>query len=442
MLAIVLAGQFMAILDVSIVNVAAPTIRADLGTSGSGLQLIISGYTIAYAMLLVTGARLGGLSGPRRLFLLGLALFTAASLACGLAGSEGTLIAFRLLQGGGAAMMVPQVLSIIQLGFEGAARAKALSAYSAVLAGGVVAGQVLGGTMVTADLFGAGWRPVFLVNVPVGIALLILGSRLLPSDHVPHARGLDPAGLITLTLTVSLLVVPLVLGRERHWPAWGWWSMGASAVLAAVFVAVERRARHPLVPGRLLRAPGMVPAALAIFGTMLTWGGFLFAVALHLQGGLGDSPLRAGLTFIPGAAGFAFASLYWRRLPARFHRVLIVVGFALATAGYLGIVPAFSGGGRVEPLLEIVLALIGGGLGAAYSPLFTVALANVAPADAPDASGIMAMMLQLGQVVGVATFGTLYLSLAPSSHAITVTGVGLAAAAVAAGVCALPLLRR
>ena len=205
MLAIVLAGQFMAILDVSIVNVAAPTIRADLGTSGSGLQLIISGYTIAYAMLLVTGARLGGLSGPRRLFLLGLALFTARVPRLRARRVRGALIAFRLLQGGGAAMMVPQVLSIIQLGFEGAARAKALSAYSAVLAGGVVAGQVLGGTMVTADLFGAGWRPVFLVNVPVGIALLILGSRLLPSDHVPHARGLDPAGLITLTLTVSLL---------------------------------------------------------------------------------------------------------------------------------------------------------------------------------------------------------------------------------------------
>ena len=218
--------------------------------------------------------------------------------------------------------------------------------------------------------------------------------------------------------------------------------MGASAVLAAVFVAVSAARGTRWSPDACCARLACCAAALAIFGTMLTWGGFLFAVALHLQGGLGDSPLRAGLTFIPGAAGFAFASLYWRRLPARFHRVLIVVGFALATAGYLGIVPAFSGGGRVEPLLEIVLALIGGGLGAAYSPLFTVALANVAPADAPDASGIMAMMLQLGQVVGVATFGTLYLSLAPSSHAITVTGVGLAAAAVAAGVCALPLLRR
>jgi MFS family permease len=441
-LAVVLAGQFMAILDVSIVNVAAPTIRAGVGASGSGLQLIISGYTIAYAMLLITGARLGGLSGPRRMFLLGLGLFTAASLACGLAGSEGTLIAFRLAQGAGSALMMPQVLSIIQLDFEGAARAKALSAYSAVLAGGIVVGQVLGGLLVTADLFGSGWRPVFLVNVPIGVALLIIGPRLLPSDHVRRDQGVDLPGLVTLTLAVSLLIVPLVLGHERHWPLWGWWSMAASVVLVGAFVAVERRARHPLIPGRLLRAPGLLPAALGIFGTMVTWGGFLFAVALHLQGGLGDSPLRAGLTFVPGAAGFAIASLHWRRVPARLHRVMILTGLLVAALGYLGIGTAFGDGGRGEPLVEILLAVAGLGLGVAYGPLFNVALASVTPADAPDASGVMSMTLQLGQVVGVATFGSLFLSMAPSSHAIGVTGLWLAIVVVVAAACVLPLLRR
>ncbi|WP_214416552.1 MFS transporter [Sphaerisporangium fuscum] len=441
MLAVVLAGQFMAILDVSIVNVAAPTIRADLGATGSGLQLIISGYTIAYAMLLITGARLGGLRGPRVMFLLGLGLFTAASLACGLAGSEGTLIAFRLLQGAGSAFMVPQVLSMIQLNFEGAARARAVSAYSAVLAGGVVAGQVLGGLLVTADLFGTGWRPVFLVNVPIGAAVLALAWRLLPRDHVARDQGVDLPGLVTLSAAVSLLVIPLVLGHEQHWPAWGWWSMGAGVVLAGVFVAVERRARHPLMPGRLLRAPGLLPAVAAIFGEMVTYGGFLFSVALYLQGGLGDGPLRAGLTFVPAAAGFAVVSLTWRRLPARLHRVLILAGFALATAGYLAEAPLLSGGDRGAPLL-VVLALTGVGLGAAQNPLFTVALAHVDPADAPDASGILSTTLQLGQVVGVATFGSLFLSLTPSSHAIGVTGLWLAVVAALAGACALPLLGR
>ncbi len=442
MLAVILAGQFMAILDVSIVNVAAPTIRTDLGTSGSGLQLIISGYTIAYAMLLITGARLGGLSGPRRLFLLGLALFTAASLACGLAGSEGLLIAFRLVQGAGAALMVPQVLSIIQLQFEGVSRAKALGAYSAVLAGAIVVGQVLGGVLVSADLFGTGWRPVFLVNVPIGLALLVVGSRLLPADHVRREQGVDLPGLVILSVAVSLLVVPLVLGHEQGWPAWGWWSMAASVVLIGAFVLVERRARHPLIPGRLLRAPGLVPAALAIFGAMTTWGGFLFTLGLYLQGGLGDGPLRAGLTFVPGAAGFAIASLNWRRLPARLHRKMILAGYVLAALGYLGISIALGSGGRGEPMLEILLLLTGLGLGAAYSPLFTVALAGVAPEDAPDASGLMSMTLQLGQVVGVATFGSLFLSLLPSSDAIGVTDLGLAALALAAGACTLPLLRK
>ncbi|MEU9883909.1 MFS transporter [Sphaerisporangium sp. NPDC051011] len=442
LLGIVLVGQFMATLDVSIVNVAAPTIRTDLATSGSGLQLIISGYTIAYAMLLITGARLGGLSGPRRLFLLGLAVFTAASLACGLAGSEGALIAFRLVQGAGSALMVPQVLSMIQLHFTGAARARALGAYSAVLAGGVVVGQVAGGALVSADLFGMAWRPVFLVNVPIGAALLVIGALLLPREHVPREQGLDLAGLITLSVAVVMLVVPLVLGHEQHWPAWGWWSMAASAAVTGVFVAVERRARHPLIPGRLLRTPGLAPSALGMFGSMVTWGGFLFSVALHLQGGLGDSPIGAGVSFVPGAAGFALVSLTWRRLPARLHRPVIFAGFAAAAVGYLGVARAFASGGDGQPYFGIFFAVAGIGLGLAYNPLFTVALENVAARDAADASGLMAMTLQLGQVVGVTAFGTLYLSLTPSAHAVGVTAAGLAATTVVAGACALPLLRR
>ncbi|GII67448.1 MFS transporter [Sphaerisporangium krabiense] len=442
LLGIVLTGQFMAILDVSIVNVAAPTIRADLGASGSGLQLVISGYTIAYAMLLITGARLGGLAGPRRMFLIGLAVFTAASLACGLAGSEAALIAFRLAQGVGSAFMVPQVLSIIQLHFTGAARVKAIGAYSAVLAGGVVAGQVAGGALVSADLLGMAWRPVFLVNVPIGAALLAVGLLTLPRAHTPGERGLDPAGLVTLSLAVTLLVVPLVLGREQGWPAWGRWSMAASAVLAVVFVLVERRARHPLIPGRLLRAPGLVPSTLGVFGAMVTWGGFLFSVALHLQAGLGHGPLAAGVSFVPGAAGFAIAGLNWRRVPARLHRPMILVGFAASAAGYLGVGWSLASGGDGMPWFMVAFTVAGAGLGLAYSPLMTMALQNVAPRDAADASGLMATMLQLGQVVGVATFGSLFLGLAPSAHAVNVTATGLAVTAVAAGACALPLLRR
>src|SRR3954469_19910551 len=240
-LAVLLLGQFMAILDVSIVNVAAPTLRGDLHASGAGLQMTIAGYTISYAVLLITGARLGDRLGHGRAFRWGLAGFTTASLLCGLAPTTGTLTAFRLLQGVGAALMMPQVMSLIQRTFDGGARARALSLYSAVIACGAVVGQVLGGVIVSADLFGTGWRPVFLVNVPIGLFLLVLAGRSLPADRGESGRGLDPAGVVTLSASVLPFVVPLVLGHEEHWPLWGWVSLGASVLAFAAFVAVERR---------------------------------------------------------------------------------------------------------------------------------------------------------------------------------------------------------
>ncbi|GAA3037823.1 MFS transporter [Streptosporangium longisporum] len=435
-LTVILAGQFMAVLDVSIVNVASPVIRSDLGTSGSGLQMIVSGYTIAYAMLLVTGARLGGRHGGRRLFLYGLAGFTAASLACGLAVSAGQLIAFRFLQGAGAALMVPQVLSMIQTSFAGAARARALGLYAAVVSGAAVAGQVLGGVLVSADLFGSSWRPVFLVNVPIGVVLLVLGARLLPAGGPSRHRALDLPGLVTLSAAVGLLVVPLVLGHERGWPLWSLAALVASAVMAGVFVLVERRVAAPLVPVRVLRAPGTVPSALVVFGTMTTYGGFLLACALHLQGPLGDDPLAAGLTFVPAAVGFTVVSLGWRRVPARLHRWMIVVSLGVAGLGYLLLSPALTAGNR--PLLAAAFVVIGVGLGGAFSPTLSVGLAHAAPEDAPDVSGLFVMMTQLGQVVGVATFGTLYLG----SGSVAATCLALTGTILLTGACALPLLRR
>ncbi|MBG0830360.1 MFS transporter [Planomonospora sp. ID67723] len=437
LLPVLLAGQFMAILDVSIVNVASPVIRSDLGASGSELQMIVSGYTVAYAMLLVTGARLGGRYGGRRLFLSGLAAFTVASLACGLAVSAGQLVAFRLLQGAGAALMVPQVLSMIQTSFEGAARARALSLYAAVISGAAISGQVLGGVLVSADLFGSAWRPVFLVNVPIGLGLLAAGARLLPAGGRGVHRPLDLPGLVVLSLAVSLLVVPLVLGHEQDWPLWGWAAMAASAAMAGLFVLVERRASAPLVPARVLRAPGVLPSALAVFATMATYGGFLFAVALHLQGRLGDSPIEAGLTFLPMGVVFAVVSLNWQRVPERLRPRMIVAAFGVAGLGYLGLSPALGGGGHGQPLLAVVLAVTGAALAWTFSPVLAVALARVTPSDASDASGLFVMVTQLGQVVGVATFGTLYLS----QGSITGTAAALAVTALAAGACALPLLR-
>jgi MFS family permease len=222
MLAVLLLGQFMCIIDVLVVNVAMPSIGASLHASGASLQLVVGGYTIAYAMLLITGARLGDRYGRRRAYQAGVITFTAASLACALAPDSQLLVAFRFAQGAGAAALVPQVFSLIQLRFTGPARARALSAYAAVLSAGAVAGLVIGGAVVSADLFGLGWRPVFGINVPIGIALALAVPRLIPHDEpqvgTPGTRRLDLAGLLVAGPAVLLVVLPLVLGHEAGWP--------------------------------------------------------------------------------------------------------------------------------------------------------------------------------------------------------------------------------
>jgi MFS family permease len=446
LLAIVLTGQFMALLDIFIVNVAAPTLRSDLDASGGDLQLVIAGYTIAYAVLLITGARLGGRYGHGRLFLAGLALFTLASLACGLASTSGQLIAFRFAQGAGSALMLPQVLALIQTTFHDRARARALTMFAAVLATGAAAGQLAGGLLIEADLFGWGWRPVFLVNVPIGLFLLAAGARVMPPARpgaAARARGLDLPGLALLTAAVLAFTVPLVLGQEEDWPLWCWLSLAASAVLTGVFARYEsglaRRGGTPLLSPRVLRTPGMTTAALRIFLAMAVNGGILFVLSLHLQGpteteGLGYSALRAGLLFVPTAVGFGATSLLWRGIPAARHALLAPAGFLLSAGAMLGMGLLLRDGDSGGPALLVAFAFNGCGLALAYSPTLTRSLALVAPEDAGDASGVTAMMTQLGMLVGIAAIGTLFLNRAENTLS---TADGLWAALLALSATAL-----
>src|SRR6266568_3198574 len=416
-LAVVLIGQFMAVLDASIVNVAAPSIHAALHASGASLQLVVAGYIITYAVLLVTGARLGDILGHRRVFLGGLVLFTLTSLGCGLAGTAGQLIALRLVQGAGAALMIPQVLSLIQRTHTGPARVRAMSSYSAVLAGGAVVGQLAGGLLISANLFGSSWRPVFLVNVPVGVALLVVGARALPHGKGEPGRTLDLPGLALLTPAVLAFVLPLVLGQPEHWPLWGWILMAASIPLAGAFILAERRGAAtggtPLIPGRVLRVPGVPVAIAALFTVMTIFSGFFFTLALHLQDGLGYSPLRAGLAFAPAAATFALVSLNWRRLPARSYSTLIVGGFVVFAAGMAGLAWVLRDGGTGGAGLYLLNALSGAGMAAAFSPLMTRVLLRVPVELAADATGVVVTVNQLGLLVGVGR-----------GHAVTVAGPG------------------
>jgi MFS family permease len=454
MLIVLLAGQFMALLDVTIVNVAMPTIGRSLHASGAELQLVVAGYTVSYAMMLITGARMGDIFGRRRMFLAGVTVFTLASLTCGIAPGVGVLIAARFVQGAGAAAMMPQIMSVIQLRFDGAARARALSAYTAVLSSGFVAGQVIGGVLVTANLFGTGWRPVFLVNVPIGLAVLALVPRVVPRDEPAGGRRLDLAGLAIAVPAVFGVVLPLMLGHQEHWPSWVFGCIAGGLVLAGVFVAMERRIADrggdPLLNLAVLRAPGLVPGLAAVAVLMITYGGFLFSFALHLQAGLGDSALRAGLTFAPCALVFGVCGYFWRRLPVSWHPLLPPLGCLVAVGGYLAVASVLRSGGTGGAALQAALIVTTAALAFGFSPLVTHALVRVPLRHAADASGLLTTTIQLGQAVGVATFGSLFLTLdahggasvaAVSGHALAVTMSWLAAVMLLGVAAGIPLAR-
>ena len=460
MLIVLLAGQFMALLDVTIVNVAMPTIGRSLRASGAELQLVIAGYTVSYAMLLITGARLGDIVGRRRMFMIGVGLFTLASLTCGLAPDIGVLITARFVQGAGAAAMMPQIMTVIQVRFSGAARAKALSAYTAVLSSGFVAGQVIGGLLVSANLFGTAWRPVFLVNVPIGLAVLALVPRLVPADEArdgspARPTRLDLPGLAVAVPAVCLIVLPLMLGHQENWPAWTLACIGLGFALVPVFLATERavaaRGGSPLLTLSVFRAPGLLAGLAAVALLMVTYGGFLFSFAIHLQSGLNDSALRAGLTFAPCALAFGLCGYFWRRLPAGWHPFLTVAGCALGAVGYAAVALDLRGGGSGGLALQAFLVLTTACLALAFSPLVTHALVRVPRHQAADASGLLTTAIQLSQAIGVAVFGSVFLTLDAahrtgrvpqiSGHALGVT-LAWVAITLAIGVApAVPLAR-
>jgi EmrB/QacA subfamily drug resistance transporter len=423
MLTLMMVGQFMALVDATIVNVALPTMQSDLHASGAALQLVVSGYAISYAMLLITGARLGDMRGPKPLFQLGLLTFTASSLVCGVSPNVGVLVVARFVQGAGAAAMVPQLFSVIQRQFTGTARLRALGIYTATLALGSAVGQVGGGLLVTSDVFGLGWRSVFLVNVPIGIVLALLIPRFVTqtSDDVGATqRKLDLRGLAVITTSVLLVVLPLVLGHQEGWPAWTWVSVVVGALGLVAFVAVEKRVAatggHPLLNFDVLQAHGMPAALISLAVGMVGYGGFLFSLALHLQDGLGDSALHAGVTLLPAVGVFGLIGMFWRRLPPRWHHLLPIAGYVVAALGYVVLADYLRAGNAGVPIY-LLLAIVGAGLGMAFSPLLTLAMVNVQPHAAPDASGLLTTTMQLSQVVGVAVFGSVFLSVAAHHHA-------------------------
>jgi MFS family permease len=426
LLAVLVTPMFMTQADATIVNVAGPSIHSGLRASGAELELVIGGYFVAYAMLLITGARLGEMRGYRRAFLQGLALFILASLACGLSPTPAVLIAARGVQGAGAALMVPQVLTGIQLSFEGAERTRALSLYAIALAGGAVTGQVLGGVLVSADLLGTGWRSIFLLNIPIGAVALVAAPRVLPADgETDPSRRLDFAGVGTLGSALLLIVLPLVLGRQEHWPMWPWVCLIASVPLLAAFVAVERRAAargsSPLVNLHVLVRRPISWGLLAQSALVATYYGLLFVLALYVQQGLGAGALTSGLTLVGFIVAFPIPGRVIGRLPDRLAPLVAPAGCLILAAAYLMVSTSLLSGRHDEALLVGLLGLGGLGLGTAYAAILNHLTAAATPRYAADISGVFTTCLQIAGAIGVATFGTAYLGLADGHGAAAAT---------------------
>jgi EmrB/QacA subfamily drug resistance transporter len=446
---VMIVAVTMDLIDATIVNVALPTIRHDLGASATQLEWVVSAYMLAFAATLIVSGSFGDVLGRKRVFLIGIAVFGAASLGAGLAQTPAELIAARVVQGTAAAAMTPQLLATFRAMFASAERAKAFGIYGAVLGFASAVGLLLGGVLTEANLFGWGWRPVFLVNVPIALASLVAAARVVPETRERSARRPDLPGAALLTASLVAIVYPLLEGRRLGWPVWGW-ALIAAGVLGLValgFVESRRRRRDvaPLLRANLFR----IPAFAAGIGVQLAFAaglqGFFLVFAVWVQVGQHYSPLRAGLTAIAFSVGSFILAPIAIPLAQRLGRLVLVSGAVLMAAGIIGVdIGAGHLGTSTSPWALVPgLVIAGAGLALLVIPLVNVVLAAVPSHAAGGASGLFNTAQQLGGAIGVAIIGTIFFGQAashPLKEAFTHTAPFVAILFLAAGVlaCVLP----
>jgi EmrB/QacA subfamily drug resistance transporter len=410
-LAVLMIGTFMFVLDFFIVNVALPSIQQDLRAGEGAIEWIVAGYAVSTAVLLVTGGRLGDQFGRRRVFAAGLAVFVLTSAACALAPDPAVLVAARVLQGVGAALMAPNILSILGVVYSGPARVRAISVYGMVMGLAAVSGQLIGGILIRTDLGGLGWRTIFWINVPLGVAALLASPRLVPESRASQGSRFDLAGVALITACLVAVVLPLVDGRQEGWPAWSWIALAAAVPLAIAFVAHQRRKADrggaPLLDPRVF-APWPLRAGLVTQTAF--WcqqAASYLVIGLYLQQGRGLSPLAAGAVFAVLAAGYLLTSFQAPALTVRFGRSVIAAGAVLAAAGDGALYLAAGHGGPVAWLFP-GLVLLGAGQGLCITPLTTTVLSHAGPASAGSVSGALSTAQQVGNSIGVAVTGVLF----------------------------------
>jgi len=443
-----LAGAFLPIMDFFITNVALPSIDASLHASASELELVIAGYGVAYAALLVLGGRLGDRYGRHRLFLGALVGFIVASAVCGLAPTVGVLIAARIVQGATAALLIPQVLATFHHTLEHERKARALALYGATSGIAAVVGQLVGGLLVSADIAGTTWRPIFLVNVPIGLVVLLVASRIVPKTRSDHPVGIDLPGTVLFAATLTAVLVPLTEGHSLGWPWWTWAMIALAVGLGAVTFVVEQRAEQrgeiPLLPPSLLRLPSMSRGLAMVFAFSIGFGAFMFVFALTVQNGLHADALHGGLAILPMAVLFFLGSVFAPRLIGRFGRAVLSVGAVIQLAGLAWLVAVVVAKWPHVSLwaMAVPLALTGAGQSMLFAGLFRSVLADVPTHLGGVGSGVLITLQQSGLALGVATLGTLYLTQTEhnTAHAFaTVEAVQMGIIALLAiGAAALP----
>jgi EmrB/QacA subfamily drug resistance transporter len=411
---VLLAGAFMVVLDFFIVNVALPAIATDLGAGESSLEWVVAGYGLTFAAFLITAGRLGDELGRRRIYAVGLGLFTLASAACGLAPSPGTLVLARVVQGVAGAIVMPQVLSIIGVTYRDGDYVRALSYYGVALGLAAVGGQVIGGALVQTDVAGLGWRGCFLINVPIGLAALAATPRLVPESRAPRRARIDLPGAVVLALGLTAVLLPLIEGRQHGWPEWTWLSLGAAPLILGAFVAhqarLARRGGSALLDLALFRERTFTAGVLTQLFLASAQAAFFVYLALYLQDGRGLNPLQAGLVFTILALAYVLASGPAPELTKRFGRSVVGAGGAALAAGLLLLALAMGEVGVDGSLLVLVpgLVLVGAGIGLCFTPLTSTVLSGVDPARAGAASGAMSTITQVGYALGVAVTGVIF----------------------------------
>ena len=415
-LILLLTGQMLPLIDTSITNVALDSITHSLHATATELELIVALYGVAFAVCLALGSKLGDNLGRRRLFMWGVASFGLASLLCGMAGNIEQLLAARIVQGAGAALIMPQILATLHVTLKGTAHAKAISLFGGIGGIAFIVGQMGGGWLVSADIAGLGWRNAFFINVPICLAVLALSRRYVPETRRDTPSRIDWTGTVLLAIVLCCLLFPMALGPQWHWS----WPLKAAlvAIIPLAYLMVlnarkkEREDAHPLIPPRLMQLNSIRFGVLIAMLFFSVWSGFMFCMALTMQTGLGMAPWQSGNSFIALGVTYFISAWFAPRLIARYSTsTILLTGLAIQIVGLLALIATFRVWGMENTALTLAPAtgLVGYGQALIVNSFYRIGMRDIQPDDAGAASAILSTLQQAALGLGPAIFGAILL---------------------------------